>query len=72
MKLANGRPLVKRDGLADAVRALTSPGTCSSALIVGPSESTRITANLAYAEAGVGPERPQTWSTCTTHSRSRS
>jgi hypothetical protein len=31
------------------------PGHIFLGAVVGPSESTRITANLAYAEAGLGP-----------------
>lgn len=54
-KLANGRPLVKV--IASQMQSERyQPGHIFLGAIVGPSESTRITANLAYEEAGVGPE----------------
>jgi acetyl-CoA acetyltransferase len=54
-KLANGRPLVKV--LASQMQSERyQPGHVFLGAIVGPSESTRITANLAYAEAGLGPK----------------
>lgn len=55
MKLANGRPLVRV--MASQMQSeVYQPGHIFLGAVVGPSESTRITANLAYAEAGLGPE----------------
>ena len=54
-RLAGGRPLVKV--IASQMQSERyQPGHIFLGAIVGPSESTRITANLAYEEAGVGPE----------------
>lgn len=54
-RLANGRPLVKV--IASQMQSERyQPGHVFLGAIVGPSESTRITANLAYEEAGIGPE----------------
>ncbi len=54
-RLANGRPLVKV--IASQMQSERyQPGHVFLGAVVGPSESTRITANLAYEEAGVGPE----------------
>jgi acetyl-CoA acetyltransferase len=53
-RLANGRPLVQV--LASQMQSERyQPGHVFLGAIVGPSESTRITANLAYEEAGLGP-----------------
>ena len=54
-RLANGRPLVKV--VASQMQSeVYQPGHIFLGAIVGPSESTRITANLAYEEAGLGPK----------------
>ncbi|MEO8539123.1 MAG: thiolase family protein [bacterium] len=54
-RLANGRPLVKV--VASQMQSERyQPGHIFLGAIVGPSESTRITANLAYEEAGLGPK----------------
>ena len=53
-RLAAGRPLVKV--IASQMQSEHyQPGHVFLGAIVGPSESTRITANLAYQEAGLGP-----------------
>ncbi|MCC6959153.1 MAG: thiolase family protein [Dehalococcoidia bacterium] len=54
-RLANGRPLV-RVAASQMQSERYQPGHVFLGAIVGPSESTRITANLAYEEAGLGPE----------------
>jgi acetyl-CoA acetyltransferase len=54
-KLANGRPLVKV-AASQMQSERYQPGHIFLGAIVGPSESTRITANLAYEEAGLGPK----------------
>jgi len=54
-RLAAGRPLVKV--VASQMQSERyQPGHVFLGAIVGPSESTRVTANLAYQEAGLGPE----------------
>ncbi len=54
-KLSNGRPLVKV--IASQMQSeVYQPGHIFLGAIVGPSESTRLTANAAYKEAGVGPK----------------
>jgi acetyl-CoA acetyltransferase len=54
-RLANGRPLVKV--LASQMQSEHyQPGHIFLGAVVGPSESTRITANLAYEQAGLGPD----------------
>ena len=54
-KLSNGRPLVKV-AASQMQSEVYQPGHIFLGAVVGPSESTRITANLAYAEAGLGPK----------------
>lgn len=54
-RLANGRPLVKV-AASQMQSERYQPGHIFLGAIVGPSESTRITANLAYEEAGLGPQ----------------
>jgi len=54
-KLANGRPLVKV--LASQLQSeVYSDGHVFLGAVVGPPQSTRRTANLAYEEAGIGPQ----------------
>ncbi len=53
--LSNGRPLVKV-AASQMQSEVYQPGHIFLGAIVGPSESTRITANLAYAEAGIEPK----------------
>lgn len=55
MRLARGRKLV-RVAASQMQSEHYQPGHIFLGAIVGPSESTRITANLAYQEAGLGPE----------------
>jgi len=55
MRLANGRPLV-RVAASQMQSEHYQPGHIFLGAVVGPSESTRITANLAYKEAGLGPK----------------
>lgn len=54
-RVANGRPLV-RVAASQMQSERYQPGHVFLGAIVGPSESTRITANLAYEEAGLGPQ----------------
>jgi len=54
-RVANGRPLI-RVAASQMQSERYQPGHVFLGAIVGPSESTRITANLAYEEAGLGPQ----------------
>lgn len=53
-RVANGRPLIKV-AASQMQSERYQPGHIFLGAIVGPSESTRITANLAYEQAGLGP-----------------
>jgi acetyl-CoA acetyltransferase len=54
-QLANGRPLV-RVVASQMQSEVYQPGHVFLGAVVGPSEATRLTAQAAYAESGIGPE----------------